>query len=102
MLTAEPPVIVNGVVFVLAAGEYTGQANDAEGGFIAQRKGFSVRFRPNSSLWTPKPARSYTRAETRSRLFFIRLVFLLQAKKSYSEPLTGQSIASDSSEQTAF
>lgn len=32
MITAEPPVIVNGVVFVLAAGEFTGQMNDAEGG----------------------------------------------------------------------
>ncbi len=35
MLTAEPPVIVNGVVFVLAAGEFTGQANDAEGGLYS-------------------------------------------------------------------
>ena len=32
MITAEPPVIVNGVVFVLAAGEFTGQSNDVEGG----------------------------------------------------------------------
>jgi outer membrane protein assembly factor BamB len=32
MITAEPPVIVNGVVFVLAAGEFTGQANDDVGG----------------------------------------------------------------------
>ncbi len=39
MITAEPPVIVNGVVFVLAAGEYTGQANDAVGGlFSAQER----------------------------------------------------------------
>ena len=39
MMTAEPPVIVNGVVFVLAAGEYTGQANDAVGGlFSAQER----------------------------------------------------------------
>jgi hypothetical protein len=35
MMTAEPPVIVNGVVFVLAAGEFTGQANDAEGGLYS-------------------------------------------------------------------
>lgn len=34
MVTAEPPVIVNGVVFVLAAGEFTGQANDAVGGLF--------------------------------------------------------------------
>jgi outer membrane protein assembly factor BamB len=34
MITAEPPVIVNGVVFVLAAGEFTGQANDAVGGLF--------------------------------------------------------------------
>jgi outer membrane protein assembly factor BamB len=39
MITAEPPVIVNGVVFVLAAGEFTGQANDAVGGlFSAQER----------------------------------------------------------------
>jgi outer membrane protein assembly factor BamB len=35
MSTAEPPVIVNGVVFVLAAGEYTGQTNDVEGGLYS-------------------------------------------------------------------
>jgi len=39
MVTSEPPVIVNGVVFVLAAGEYTGQANDTVGGlFSAQER----------------------------------------------------------------
>lgn len=35
MITAEPPVIANGVVFVLAGGEFTGQANDAEGGLFS-------------------------------------------------------------------
>ncbi len=35
MVTSEPPVIANGVVFVLAAGEYTGQANDAVGGLFS-------------------------------------------------------------------
>jgi outer membrane protein assembly factor BamB len=35
MLTAEPPVIVNGVVFTLAGGEFTGQGNDAEGGLYS-------------------------------------------------------------------
>ena len=35
MSTAEPPVIVNGVVFVLAAGEYTGQTNDQQGGLYS-------------------------------------------------------------------
>jgi outer membrane protein assembly factor BamB len=34
MMTSEPPVIVNGVVFVLAGGEFTGQANDAVGGLF--------------------------------------------------------------------
>lgn len=34
MLTAEPPVIVNGVVFTLAGGEFTGQANDLQGGLF--------------------------------------------------------------------
>src|SRR5579863_582634 len=39
MITAEPPVIVNGVVFALAAGEFTGQANDEVGGlFSAQER----------------------------------------------------------------
>jgi outer membrane protein assembly factor BamB len=39
MITSEPPVIVNGVVFALAAGEYTGQANDTVGGlFSAQER----------------------------------------------------------------
>jgi hypothetical protein len=35
MITAEPPVIANGVVFVLAGGEFTGQANDAVGGLFS-------------------------------------------------------------------
>jgi outer membrane protein assembly factor BamB len=35
MVTAEPPVIANGVVFALAGGEFTGQANDAEGGLFS-------------------------------------------------------------------
>ena len=32
MMTAEPPVVANGLVFVLAGGEFTGQTNDVEGG----------------------------------------------------------------------
>ena len=32
MMSAEPPVLANGVVFVLAAGEFTAQANDEDGG----------------------------------------------------------------------
>jgi PQQ-like domain len=32
MMSAEPPVVANGVVFVLAAGEFTAQANDEDGG----------------------------------------------------------------------
>ncbi len=35
MITAEPPVIADGIVFVLAAGEFTGQTNDAEGGLYS-------------------------------------------------------------------
>jgi len=35
MMTAEPPVIANGVVFVLAAGEFTAQANDEDGGLYS-------------------------------------------------------------------
>jgi outer membrane protein assembly factor BamB len=32
MMSAEPPVVANGVVFALAAGEFTAQANDTDGG----------------------------------------------------------------------
>ena len=44
MITAEPPVIVNGVVFALAGGEFTGQANDSGGGLYSaeQRIAHSV------------------------------------------------------------
>lgn len=35
MMTAEPPVIANGVVFALAGGEFTGQANDIDGGLFS-------------------------------------------------------------------
>jgi outer membrane protein assembly factor BamB len=35
MMTAEPPVVANGVVYVLAAGEFTLQANDLEGGLYS-------------------------------------------------------------------
>ena len=35
MMTAEPPVVANGVVFVLAAGEFTAQANDEDGGLYS-------------------------------------------------------------------
>jgi outer membrane protein assembly factor BamB len=35
MVTAEPPVIANGVVFAIAGGEFTAQANDAEGGLFS-------------------------------------------------------------------
>jgi outer membrane protein assembly factor BamB len=35
MITAEPPVIANGVVFALAGGEFTAQANDAVGGLYS-------------------------------------------------------------------
>jgi len=38
MITAEPPVIVNGVVLVLAAGEFTGQANDDVGGLYSAKE----------------------------------------------------------------
>ncbi len=32
MMSAEPPVVANGVVYALAAGEFTAQANDEDGG----------------------------------------------------------------------
>jgi len=35
MMTAEPPVIANGVVYVLAAGEFAGQADDINGGLFS-------------------------------------------------------------------
>jgi len=37
MITAEPPVVANGVVFALAAGEFTGQANDDVGGLYSSQ-----------------------------------------------------------------
>ena len=38
MMSAEPPVVANGVVFVLAAGEFTAQANDVEGGLYSYQQ----------------------------------------------------------------
>ena len=39
MVTAEPPVVANGVVFALAGGEFTWQTNDTEGGlFTAEQR----------------------------------------------------------------
>lgn len=35
MMTAEPPVVANGLVFAIAGGEYTGQANEIEGGLYS-------------------------------------------------------------------
>jgi outer membrane protein assembly factor BamB len=35
MMSAEPPVVANGIVFVLAAGEFTAQANDIAGGLYS-------------------------------------------------------------------
>jgi outer membrane protein assembly factor BamB len=35
MMSAEPPVVANGIVFVLAAGEFTAQANDEDGGLFS-------------------------------------------------------------------
>ena len=37
MITAEPPVVSNGVVYVLAGGEFTGQANDDVGGLYSAK-----------------------------------------------------------------
>ena len=35
MMSAEPPVVANGIVFALAAGEFTAQANDVDGGLYS-------------------------------------------------------------------
>ena len=35
MLTAEPPIVINGVVLTLAGGEYTLQADDVQGGLFS-------------------------------------------------------------------
>lgn len=35
MMTAEAPVVANGLVFALAGGEFTGQANEVEGGLYS-------------------------------------------------------------------
>jgi outer membrane protein assembly factor BamB len=37
MMTSEPPVVMNGLVFVLAGGEFTGQANDEVGGLYSSQ-----------------------------------------------------------------
>ena len=49
MLTAEPPVIVNGVAITVAGGEYTLQADDVVGGLISA----------NDRIKRSKPARLY-------------------------------------------
>jgi outer membrane protein assembly factor BamB len=49
MLTAEPPVIANGVVYALAGGEFTGQANDTDGGL----------YNSQERIARSKPARLY-------------------------------------------
>ena len=60
MITAEPPIIANGVVYVLAGGEFTGQANDIEGGL------FSAEERIHRSV----PAKLYALdAETGKELY---------------------------------
>ena len=38
MLTAEPPVVINGVVLTLAGGENTLQANDVQGGLLSSEE----------------------------------------------------------------
>src|ERR1700736_1550226 len=38
MITAEPPVIANGVVIALAGGEFTGQADDVDGGLFSSEQ----------------------------------------------------------------
>ena len=38
MVTAEPPVVANGIVFTLAGGEFTGQANDQDGGLYSAKQ----------------------------------------------------------------
>jgi outer membrane protein assembly factor BamB len=38
MLTAEPSVVINGVVLTLAGGEFTGQANDVQGGLFSSEE----------------------------------------------------------------
>jgi len=37
MMTAEPPVVANGLVFVVAGGEFTGQTNEIEGGLYSAK-----------------------------------------------------------------
>ena len=60
MLTAEPPIIVNGIVFALAGGEFTGQANDAEGGLYSAEE----------RIQRSKPAKLYALdAETGKELY---------------------------------
>src|SRR6202789_1998172 len=47
MMSAEPPVVANGVVFVLAAGEFTAQADDGQGGLFSSKERTKLSFPPN-------------------------------------------------------
>jgi hypothetical protein len=53
MVTAEPPVIANGVVFALAGGEFTGQATMPRAVCSPRSKEYSVRPQQSFMRWTP-------------------------------------------------
>ncbi len=66
MVTAEPPVVANGVVFALAGGEFTGQTNDVEGGLFSRgAKNPTVSSRRSSMRWMRSRAKSCIPAGTR-------------------------------------
>ena len=67
MMTAEPPVIVNGVALTLAGGEFTGQANDAEGGPV-QFAGEDQALGPGEAFCRRRPDRQGALLKRRSDL----------------------------------
>ena len=95
MITAEPPVIVNGLVFVLAGGEFTGQANDAVGGLFSAQERIQRSVPAKLYVLDGARERNSIPAGSRSPLSFTRQGFPLPAIRSSSEHLTERSIASD-------
>ena len=65
MMSAEPPVLANGVVFVLAAGEFTAQANDEDGGLYTWEQRIKNSIPAKLYALDALTGRNSIRAETR-------------------------------------
>jgi len=55
----------HGIVFVLAAGEFTGQANDVDGGLYSWQDRVNTRFPPSYMRSMQKPGKNCIRVENR-------------------------------------